>query len=82
MNNKKEKEWQPCSFPDCGCPEARLCMSGDPNGAALFLNRPPSPERAREMAMEREARRLGMTLDGYKMTKYGTTYVTDKTKRI
>ena len=28
-----------CSFPDCGCAGARLCMVGNPNEAALNLNR-------------------------------------------
>ena len=34
-----EKE-EGCTFPDCGCPEARLCMAGNPNYAARSLNRP------------------------------------------
>ena len=29
-----------CTFPDCGCPEARLCMAGNPNPMAETLNRP------------------------------------------
>ena len=37
---KKSDIQTKCSFPDCGCPEARLCMAGDPNEAALNLNRP------------------------------------------
>lgn len=28
-----------CSYPDCGCPEARLCNEGKPNSAAVALNR-------------------------------------------
>lgn len=30
-----------CTYPDCGCPEARLCYAGNPNEAAINLNRPP-----------------------------------------
>lgn len=28
-----------CQFPDCGCPEARLCMARDPNTGAMTLLR-------------------------------------------
>lgn len=33
---------QPCQLPNCGCPEARLCMGkGGPNsGAYALINRP------------------------------------------
>lgn len=27
-----------CSFPDCGCNGARLCMTGEPNDAACTWN--------------------------------------------
>jgi hypothetical protein len=27
-----------CSFPDCGCDGARLCMAGNPNDASCALN--------------------------------------------
>lgn len=64
-----------CSFPNCGCPEARLCMAKDPNESAFALCRPPSNRRAKEIAMEREATRLGMTLKDYQIAKYGTTYI-------
>ena len=37
-----------CVFPDCGCPEARLCMGGEPNDACLSLNRPPFSQKAYE----------------------------------
>ncbi len=34
----KYKRERKCSFPDCGCPEARLCMAHKPNfGADAFL---------------------------------------------
>lgn len=29
-----------CRYPNCGCPEERLCMVKDPNCASLSLNRP------------------------------------------
>ena len=32
-------EEQECSFPDCGCAEARLCQWGA-NGAAMAVNLP------------------------------------------
>jgi len=36
----KGKLTSECTFPDCGCPEARLCMANDPNEGAIALNRP------------------------------------------
>lgn len=27
-----------CSFPDCGCDGARLCMAGNPNNASMAMN--------------------------------------------
>lgn len=27
-----------CTFPDCGCDGARLCMAGEANGAATQIN--------------------------------------------
>lgn len=27
-----------CSFPDCGCDGARLCMAGDANSSACAMN--------------------------------------------
>lgn len=38
-----EEEWgHKCTFPDCGCPEARLCIANDPNDGALSLLREPT----------------------------------------
>jgi len=35
---KDEPDENECTFPDCGCPESRLCMAGEPNtGAINFL---------------------------------------------
>ena len=42
-----------CTYPDCGCPESRLCMAGNPNEAAINLNRPPSEYRSKQLAKER-----------------------------
>lgn len=39
-NEPAFQEDNQCTFPDCGCPEARLCMVGNPNEASLNLNRP------------------------------------------
>lgn len=33
-----ESEFKYCSFPDCGCDGARLCMAGDASEAALDGN--------------------------------------------
>lgn len=33
-----EDSFKYCSFPDCGCDGARLCMAGNPNGAACAMN--------------------------------------------
>ncbi len=29
-----------CQYPDCGCEEARLCMAGEANNAAMAINLP------------------------------------------
>ena len=42
MSQQRRKKITECTFPDCGCPEARLCMAGEPSEAAIALNRPPS----------------------------------------
>ena len=45
-----------CTFPDCGCPESRLCMADDGEGAnlaSLSLNRAPSSSRSEQIAKER-----------------------------
>ena len=46
----KEEE---CTYPDCGCPEARLCMAKNPNQAAIALNRAPSKESSKRIVKER-----------------------------
>lgn len=33
-----EDSFEFCSFPDCGCDGARLCMAGSPNNGASALN--------------------------------------------
>ncbi len=38
----KETE-EKCSFPDCGCPCARLCYWGKPNDGALAVINPERP---------------------------------------
>lgn len=35
------EEIKECSYPNCGCAEARLCITSNPNFAAISLNRPP-----------------------------------------
>lgn len=45
-----EYQFEYCSFPDCGCDGARLCMAGEASNAALTLNiekrsLPPHGER-------------------------------------
>lgn len=34
-----ESDFRFCSFPDCGCDGARLCMAGSPSVGAMTLNR-------------------------------------------
>ena len=34
-----EDQFDYCSYPDCGCDGARLCMAKEPNFCAIALNR-------------------------------------------
>ncbi len=47
-----------CTYPDCGCPEARLCMARKPNFASIALNRSPSTERCKEIAKNKKEKRI------------------------
>ena len=33
-----ENQFEHCSFPDCGCDGARLCMAGEPSARAVSQN--------------------------------------------
>lgn len=56
-----EDEINECTFPDCGCPEARLCMAKEPNDGAYILNRAPSKYMSKKIAQENVKRKLNTT---------------------
>jgi len=42
-----EDDFRNCSFPDCGCDGARLCMARNPNFGAIHLNIEQGSRQAR-----------------------------------
>lgn len=58
-----EDDFRYCSFPDCGCDGARLCMAGEANDNALKCNVEGMYQRTDKKALRARMELIGICLD-------------------